>query len=89
MLKENSSLGPYTIVKPIVSGAWVRCTRRATRDSDAGWLAKPCPASSATASSARPALPPPSITLTFCTLYDVGPDYVVMEYVEGILYADL
>ena len=57
--------------------------RRATRASAGEWRSRSSPRSSRTGSSAEAraiaALNHPHI----CTLYDIGPDYLVMEHVEG------
>ena len=37
----------------------------------------------ANGSTARLAPSRPSTILTFCTLYDIGPDYLVMELIDG------
>jgi serine/threonine protein kinase len=62
---------------------WARSIAPATRDSGATWRSRYRPSSSPNGSSARAravaALNHPNI----CTLYDVGPNYLVMEYVEG------
>src|SRR5712691_3032843 len=82
-MTPGDRLGPYEIVAQIGAGGMARCGRRATR----AWIEslpsrRPKP-SSPSASPARPrrfaALNHPHI----CQLCDVGPDYLVMEYVEG------
>ena len=83
MLAANSSLGPYTIVKPIGSGGMgqvyeardTRLGRRVAIKTVSGEFSDRFIREARIVAS----LSHPHI----CTLYDIGPDYLVMEYIEG------
>ena len=83
MLTANSSLGPYTIVKPIGSGGMgqvyeardTRLGRRVAIKTVSGEFSDRFIREARIVAS----LSHPHI----CTLYDIGPDYLVMEYIEG------
>ncbi|MGB8098722.1 MAG: protein kinase, partial [Terracidiphilus sp.] len=82
-LKSGSKLGPYEIVSPIGAGGmgsvWKARDPRLNRDvaikvSDARFSER-----FAREAKAIGALNHPNI----CQIHDVGPDYIVMEYIEG------
>ena len=83
MLAPRSQLGPYQIVKPIGSGGMgqvyeatdTRLDRRvAIKVVAEGFSERFIGEARAVAALNHPHI---------CTLYDIGPDYLVMEYVEG------
>ncbi len=82
-LKSGSKLGPYEIVSPIGAGGmgsvWKARDPRLNRDvaikvSDARFSER-----FAREAKAIGALNHPNI----CQIHDIGPDYLVLEYVEG------
>src|SRR5215470_8393468 len=83
MLAPNSQLGPYQIVKPIGSGGMSQVYE--ARDTRLGRrvaikvVAEKFSERFLSEARAVASLNHPHI----CTLYDIGPDYLVMEYVDG------
>ena len=82
-LKPGSKLGPYEIVSPIGAGGmgavWKARDPRLNRDvaikvSDARFSERFGREARAVASLNHP---------NVCQIYDVGPDYIVMEYIDG------
>src|SRR5258708_7620914 len=82
-LSVGDKLGPYEIVAPIGAGGmgevWkARDTRLdrnvAIKSSKSGFTERAAREAKAIAQLNHP---------NICTLYDVGPDYLVMEYIEG------
>ena len=83
MLAPRSQLGPYQIVKPIGSGGmgqvYEATDTRLDRRVAIKVVAERFSERFIGEARAVAALNHPHI----CTLYDIGPDYLVMEYVEG------
>src|SRR5580700_3662400 len=82
-LKSGDKLGPYEILAGIGAGGmgqvWKACDTRLDRVVAVKTSAAKFSARFETEARAVAALNHPNI----CTLHDVGPDYLVMEYVEG------
>ena len=86
-LSVGDKLGPYEIVAPIGAGGMGEVYRardtRLNRDVAIKVLPAAFARDSASASSARRGLIAALNHPNICTLYDVGPNYLVMELVEG------
>src|SRR5277367_6429429 len=82
-LAAGDRLGPYEILAPIGAGGmgevWKATDTRLSRTVAIKVLHGPHSERFEQEARAIAALNHPHI----CTLYDVGPDYLVMEYVEG------
>jgi len=87
-LTTGARLGPYEIVEPIAAGGMGFVFRavdtRLGRSVAIKTSQTPLPAQFTREARAIGSLNHPNI----CTLYDVGPDYLVMELVEGPTLAD-
>ena len=76
-LAPSTRLGPYEILAPLGAGAWARCTGpaiRAIKISAERFSDRFEREVRAVAALNRP---------NICQIYDVGPNYLVMELVEG------
>ena len=82
-LREGDRLGPYEILAPLGAGGfgevWKALDTRLDRIVAVKQLTGPRPEGFESEARAIAALNHPHI----CQLYDVGPDYLVMEYVDG------
>lgn len=87
-LKPGAKLGPYEIVSPIGKGGmgevWRAHDSRLKRDVAIKTSLVGFSGRFLTEARAVAALNHPNI----CTLFDVGPDYLVMEYIEGSTLAE-
>ena len=87
-LKPGSKLGPYEIVSAIGKGGmgevWRAHDSRLKRDVAIKTSLVGFSGRFLTEARAVAALNHPNI----CTLFDVGPDYLVMEYIEGLTLAE-
>ncbi len=81
--KPGEKLGPYEIVSTIGKGGmgevWKACDTRLHRDVAIKFCANQFSDRFLREARAIAALNHPNI----CTLYDIGPDHLVMEYIEG------
>ena len=83
-LAAGDRLGPYEILAPIGAGGMGEVYKaRDTRLDRIVAIKVSKTRSSANASSVKPAPSPQLNHPHICQLYDVGPNYLVMEYIEG------
>src|SRR5689334_2543588 len=82
-LQPGDKLGPYEILSSIGGGEWGRCIAGTTPVCDAMSRSRFRARSFRNGSGARQKRSPRSITPTSARFYDIGPNYLVMELVEG------